>query len=115
PAAKLPKGGADIPPLEREDLLQAHRDRVIIEEQKTTQMVEQSLRQARKLLPVDPDEARALLRNTLLRVSDHPDLEERVRAALTNRLQTELRNTEQQGAAIKLRREEQKRIRERVA
>ena len=87
PVKPGPAGGAAIPPLEREDLLQAHRDRVLVEEQKTTQMVEQNLRTARKLLPTEPDEARELLRNTLLRVSDHPDLGEKIRSDLVNRLQ----------------------------
>jgi hypothetical protein len=107
--------GANVPALEREDLLQAHRDHVIIEEQRTTTTVEQNLRQARKILPTEPDEARELLRNTLLRVSDHPDISEKVRSELVNRLQTELRNVELQGAAIKLRAEEQRRLKERVA
>src|SRR5207302_10351902 len=35
---------------ERDDLLQAHRDRVLVEEQKMTQTVETALRQARQEL-----------------------------------------------------------------
>jgi hypothetical protein len=113
--ANLPKGGVDLPPQEREDLLQQHRDRQIIEEQKTTEMVDFALRKARRTLEANPDEARELLRGTLLRVSDDPDIGERVRTDLVNRLQIELRNVEIQGAAIKLRREDQARMREAVA
>ena len=91
-------------------LLQAHRDRVIIEEQKLTQMVEEALRQARRELSADPDGTVELLRNTLARVSDHPDIGERVREALASRLQTALRESATQGRQIKIRLEEQNRI-----
>ncbi len=100
-----PAGGGDVP-----DLLKANRDRAIIEEQKTTQMVEDALRQARRELNADPDGSLELLRNTLSRVTDHPDIGERVREALASRLQTALRETATQGRQIKLRIEERNRI-----
>lgn len=91
-------------------LLQEHRNRVIIEEQKITQMVEEALRQARRELNADPDGTLDLLRNTLSRVTDHPDIGARVREALASRLQTALNESSRQGRQIKQRLEEQNRI-----
>ncbi len=95
-----------VPPLAQENLLQQQHDRIILEEQKMTQAVEGNLRQARAELASDPDAALELLRSTLLRVRDHPDLGDRVRDALLSRLQTALREVTSQGKAIKLRKQQ---------
>jgi tetratricopeptide (TPR) repeat protein len=100
----------NVPKVGRDDLLQAHRDRVLIEEQKMTQTVEESLRQARADLGTDPDAALEVLRNALLRLRDHPDIGDRVRDVLSDRIQTALREVSSQGRAIKLKKEEQQRI-----
>src|SRR5205823_5427999 len=76
---------------DREDLLKAHRDRVIVEEQKLTQIVDTALSQARKELPANPEGTLDFLRNTMARVKDHPDLSDQVRGALVARLETALR------------------------
>ncbi|MBI3410031.1 MAG: VWA domain-containing protein [Planctomycetes bacterium] len=103
-----PKAGAGAgQPNRGDDLLQAHRDRMIIEEQKLSQIVDANLRQARKELSNDPDGALELLRVTLSRVTDHPDLSERVRGALLSRLETGLREASIQGRNIKQRKAEQ--------
>jgi tetratricopeptide (TPR) repeat protein len=94
------------PAPDKENLLQAHRDRVLIEKQKMTQAVETALRQARRDLDNDPDAALEMLRTTLLRVRDHPDLGDRVRDALLSRLQSALRDVTTQGKAAKLRKQE---------
>lgn len=90
--------------------LQRQRDRVILEEQKMMQMVEESLRQARRELNTNPEGTVEMLRNTLMRVQDHPDLGDRVREALASRLQTSLRESATQGKQIQLRQQEQQRI-----
>jgi hypothetical protein len=68
------------------DLLQAQRERLLIEEQKLTQEVATTLHKARRTYADEPEAARKLLRQAVLRVWDHPDLSERVREALLNRL-----------------------------
>jgi hypothetical protein len=78
PAEKKDDPGADV--------LQAHRDRMLIEEQKLTQVVETALRKARRAYPDEPEAALKLLRQTLLQVWDHPDVSERVRQALLGRV-----------------------------
>jgi len=95
---------------DRDDLLQAHRDRIIVEEQKMTQTVETALRQARKELASDPDGTLDFLRNTLTRVKDHPDLSDRTRDALGARLETALREVANRGRAIKLGKDEKIKI-----
>ena len=105
-APKDPKAGA-APGGPTPDQLQAHRNRVIMEEQKMTQMVEESLRQARRELKANPDGTVEMLRNTLLRVKDHPDLGDRTRDGLASRLQTSLRESATQGRQIQMRQAEQ--------
>jgi tetratricopeptide (TPR) repeat protein len=90
------------------DLLQARKDRIVIEEQRMAQTVDAALRQARRDLGDDPDQALDLLRNTLLQVRDHPDLGDRVRDALMTRLQASLRDVTSQGRTVKLRQQEQR-------
>jgi len=68
------------------DLLRAQRERMLIEEQKLTQVVEAALRKARRTYPDEPEAALQLLRTTLLQVWDHPDVSERVRNSLLGRL-----------------------------
>src|SRR5262249_21068185 len=105
--AKLPKvapqpgAGGDQTP---ENLLQAHRDRMLVEEQKLSGSVEANLRQARREINTDPDAAYELIRSTLARVRDHPDLSDRVRDDLMRRLQNQLRDIQLRGAEVKLRR-----------
>ncbi len=97
-------------PVDRDDLLQAHRDRVLIEEQRMSLTVATALQQARKELAADPDGALDYLRNTLARVKDHPDLSEPVRDALAAQLETALREIAIQGRAIKLQKAEKIKI-----
>jgi tetratricopeptide (TPR) repeat protein len=100
-AGPVPGAGGDNTP---ENLLQAHRDRLLVEEQKLKQNVEANLRQARREMTADPDAAYDLIRSTLVRVRDHPDLSDRVRDELMRQLQNQLRTIQLQGAEIKLRR-----------
>src|SRR5262249_55464723 len=104
PAPKAPA------PVEREDLLQNQRDRVIIEEQAMAQRVEDALRQARRDFAGDPQEGLNILRQTLDRVSQHPDLSQRVREALSARLETALRDTTSQARVVALRRAESQQV-----
>src|SRR5207248_1425733 len=92
---------------QQEDLLQEQQRRLRVEEQRVTQMVEDAQREARQLLPTDPDAAHELLKRIYAAVRDNPDISARTRDVLSNRLESALRNIEIQGARIKRDREEQ--------
>jgi tetratricopeptide (TPR) repeat protein len=95
------------PPVGDQDLLQEQKRRTIIEEQRSAQLVDEALRQARRLLQTDPDAAHDLLKQMYATVRDNPDIGERVRQALEGRLEDRLRNVDIQGARIKQERDEQ--------
>jgi hypothetical protein len=98
------------PPTEPGNLLEEQRRRNAVEEQRVTQSIEEAQRQARRLLPVDPDAAYDLLKRAYASVRDNPDLSERVRQILDSRLQSALRSTQVQGVRIRQDREEQLRL-----
>lgn len=91
---------------DRDDLLQAHRDLRIVQEQKWTEIVENVLRQSRRELQQDPDGTLDALRNILSRVQDNPDLGDRVRTGLSTRLSTALREAKSQITVLKVRKEQ---------
>jgi hypothetical protein len=94
-----PKGGGRPAP-DGADLLKEQRARIVVEEQKMSRLVEGALARARGQLPNDPEGAHRLLRDTLLLVETNPDLGDRVRVALTGRLENELRNVALRGREI---------------
>jgi hypothetical protein len=99
------KGGAP----KQEDLLQAQRDRMVIEEQRTREVVESAIRRARADLLTAPEEAYETLKRAQRAVLDNVNLSEPVRAALASRLEGNLRDVAIQGAAVKLRRADEER------
>jgi hypothetical protein len=112
--AKEKKAGAKDPgdggvanpnPGLEQDLLQAHRDRMIVEQQKMAQAVDAAVQIARKDLGNDPDGVLEGLRNLLARVKDHPDIGEKERDILLNRLQTQLRQSAGDARNAKLQKE----------
>jgi Mg-chelatase subunit ChlD/tetratricopeptide (TPR) repeat protein len=103
---KLPAARTEAPP-PGEDLLQEQRRRLAVEEQRVTQMVDDAQREARQLLPTDPDAAHELLKRIYTTVRDNPDITARTRDLLSNRLESALRNVDIQGARIKRDRDEQ--------
>src|SRR5262249_963801 len=100
---------------ERPDLSQLQREQMILEEQKMTQTVEAGIREARSLLQRDPDAALEVLTNTLTRVRDNPEIGDRVRLNLIDRLQSQLRDTAVTGKVLKQRKEEDQRLVAQVA
>ncbi len=92
---------------EREDLLQAQRDRIILEEQRLTQLADDALRQARRELTGEPQAALEVLRNAMARVTENPDLREDTRKNLTARLQTALRDSASQARVSAIKRQEE--------
>src|SRR5207302_4921713 len=72
-----------------------------VEDQRNADLVEDAAREAGRLLRTNPDAARDLLKRTRESVVDNPDLSERARRALADRLRGEVRNVEVRGAEIK--------------
>jgi len=106
---KGPAGGGVLNPnpgLEQ-DLLQAHRDLMIVEEQKMMQAVDAAVQMSRKDLASDPDGVLEVLRGLYSRVKDHPNIGEKTRENLLARLNTTLRDAAGQAREVKLRRETQ--------
>src|SRR5262249_42904875 len=102
-----PAVNGPAPALAPQNLLQQHRDRQAIEEQKVTQLVDDTIRHAGRNWKIDPDGTLDHLRNLLHRVKDHGDLSAKVRDALVNRLQSSLRDSAAQIQAEKLRKKDQ--------
>jgi tetratricopeptide (TPR) repeat protein len=95
PPAPAPPG-----PAEAGQLLQDVRQRQALEDQRTSQLVEQAVRQARREMQTDPEGAREGLKRTLDSLLTNPDLSPRTRAELSQRGETALRDIEIQGARI---------------
>ncbi len=103
PGAKNSAPNAN-PALEQ-DLLQAHRDRMVVEEQKMAQAADAAIQMVRKDLAGDPDGVLEVLRGLYARVKDDPDLGERTRNNLLARLDTTLRDSAGLAREMKLRNE----------
>ncbi len=89
----LEVGDSVVSTIEREaekpkdkNLLEGQRDRIKIEEQRMSNIVEASLRKARLTFPDDFEEALKLLRGTFLQIWDHPDIGERHRDTLLRQI-----------------------------
>src|SRR5262245_6199528 len=87
---------ADQGTLERQQ-----RMRWAVEAQRVTDIVDDALRQARRILPSDPDGAKELLKNTYANVRDNAELPDKTKQTLLSRVETALRNVEVEGARIK--------------
>jgi tetratricopeptide (TPR) repeat protein len=111
PVAQPPAGPAVPPPADGGDLLQQQRQRMQLEGQRVTAIVDEALRQARRLLPTDPDAAHDLVRRTLDGLRGNEGLLPATRQALLTQLEVALRNIDLQGVQIKLQRDEQLRLR----
>jgi tetratricopeptide (TPR) repeat protein len=107
---KTPQPSELAPPAQQEDLLKQQQARIAIENQRMSQAVEEAQREARRVLSRDPDAAHDILRRALAMVHDDPDLSERIRDLLSNRLETSLRSVDTQGVRIKRDREERLRL-----
>jgi hypothetical protein len=80
--------------------LQQQKLRMAIEEQKVTELVDDALRQSRRMLSTDPEGSRDLLKRTLDNLHDNPDLTSRVRQSLESRVASSLRSVEFEGRKI---------------
>jgi tetratricopeptide (TPR) repeat protein len=97
----LPAPAPGQAPANQEDLLRQQRQRQLVEEQRLTQTVDDTLREARRLLSSDPDAARDMIRRALAVVRDNPDLGDTTRQTLLSRMENSLRGVEIEGAQIR--------------
>jgi hypothetical protein len=89
------------PQAKPETLLEDQKRRQAVEDQRSTQQVEENIRQANRMLRSDPDGAMDLLRRTLDNARGNPDLSDRTRTDLENRLERSLRQNEQEGRRVR--------------
>jgi tetratricopeptide (TPR) repeat protein len=94
-------------------LLELEKRRRAVQEQALTQLIDDSVRQARQLVKTDPDSAYDLLKRQLGSVRDNGDLSDGVRSTLANRLESALRTIQADGARVKL--EQDTELRRRIA
>ncbi|HZT82485.1 MAG TPA: VWA domain-containing protein, partial [Gemmataceae bacterium] len=89
------------PPAAPDDLLGDVRRRQAAEEQRLNQVVEETLREAERVLRSDPDAAHDLLKRALDNVRSDAELAPEARQRLAGRLGRALRSADQRGARIK--------------
>jgi tetratricopeptide (TPR) repeat protein len=96
-------GGANpIAPAEGpKDILKENLDRRAVEEQRVARVVDDALFQAGRLVREgNPEAAHDLIKRTLDGIRNNPDIGERSRAGLTDRLQAGLRSADLQGLRV---------------
>ena len=95
------------PALAPENLIREHRERQAVEEQKINQLVDDTIRQARKTLTNDPDGTLEALKLLKERVKSHPDLGAQIRDGLSNRLENALRDSATEVMRSRLKKDDQ--------
>jgi len=68
------------------------------------------IRDSKKTLAINPDAAVQMLKETLIRVADHPDLSDTLKAALVSRLEGAIRETTIEARTAVLRNEEREKL-----
>jgi hypothetical protein len=89
------------PPQPGQDLLQDQKRRQAVEDQRSSQQVEETIRQAGRMLRTDPEGAQELLRRTLENIRTNPDLSDANRTRLEGQLDRSLRQNELEGRRIR--------------
>jgi tetratricopeptide (TPR) repeat protein len=89
------------PPVAPPDPLAEVRARQAVADQQATQVVNDAIRQARRLVETDPDGAHDLLKRTLDGVRNNPDISPRTRTALSDRLERSLQAIDLRGATVR--------------
>jgi RNA polymerase sigma factor (sigma-70 family) len=88
------------------DLLQEQRARQKVEEQRLTQVIEETLRKVSATYPTDAEAALKLLRGAMSQVLDNPDIGDRARNDLLTRLTASWREPNKEGAPDQEKKEE---------
>jgi tetratricopeptide (TPR) repeat protein len=82
------------------DVLSDAKARIAVAEQQQTRVVEDAVRAATRLVETDPNGARELLKLTLDGVRNNPDLSDRIRTSLGDRLERSLGSVERRGVVV---------------
>ena len=80
--APPPAGQEIAPAIDPTDILKQQQLRLAVAEQRATQIVDDAIRQSRRIFPTDPDAAHDLLKRVLAGMRDDPDLSDRTAADL---------------------------------
>jgi hypothetical protein len=100
--AEPDKKGNPLAPAEaernRQDEIKA---RLAIADQEQDRIVNDAIRQANRLVQTDPDAAHDFLKRTLDGVRTNPDITNKARTALSNRLEAAVQNIDIRGAVVK--------------
>ncbi|MHB1425055.1 MAG: hypothetical protein ACYC3I_17935 [Gemmataceae bacterium] len=97
------KDNAPPPPPDQADRerLAEMRARQAIVDQEQTEVVNDAIRQANRMVLTRPDDAHEFLKRTLDSVRTNPDISNQIRAALSDRLERAVQNVDIQGAVVK--------------
>jgi tetratricopeptide (TPR) repeat protein len=96
--ADLKEDKVVIPPKPKDDdLLLQLKQRQVVEDQRNADLVKDAITEATRLYRVNPDLAIDQLKRTLAGVTDNPDISERMKRTLADRLRDEIRNVTVRG------------------
>jgi tetratricopeptide (TPR) repeat protein len=113
PPTPAPVAGQPQPPVPvptTDDLIQEQKRRIAVEEQRIGEIVNDSIRQAVRILYDDPDAAHDILKRTYATVRDNPDLGDRVRQSLLDSVEGALRDVDLKAGRIKLEQDERLKV-----
>src|SRR5262249_8955523 len=82
------------------DPLQDVLARQAVADQQAQQLIDEAVRRASRMVRTDPNGAHDFLKRTLDGVRNNPDVSERVRTSLAQRLETTLHDTDRRGAVV---------------
>jgi tetratricopeptide (TPR) repeat protein len=89
------------PPVPPGDPLAELRARQAVADHQMQQIVDEAIRQARRLVESDPDGAREFLKRTIEGLRANPDVSARARASLGERMERALQNVDLRGTAVR--------------
>src|SRR5262249_29277946 len=89
------------PDVDKRDIIKEVENRRAVAEQQASQIVDEAIRRAGRLVQTNPDDARDLIRRTQDGVRNNPDISERARVAMSERLERALQTTDRIGVRVK--------------
>jgi tetratricopeptide (TPR) repeat protein len=88
------------PPPAQADVLGDVKARQAVAEQQQTRIVDEAIRSANRLVETDPNGARELLKRTIDGVRNNPDISDRVRGGLGDRIERALASVDRRGVVV---------------
>jgi tetratricopeptide (TPR) repeat protein len=89
-----------VPPPAQADVLGDVKARQAVAEQQQTRIVDEAIRSANRLVESDPNGARELLKRTIDGVRNNPDISDRARAGLGDRIERALASVDRRGVVV---------------